>query len=96
MTKAERRYHDIVRSLGCVICREFFGVRTPPEVHHVAEGSSKRYEYMVAGLCFEHHQGATGIHGLGSGPKAFLMRFRLASEYSLLGLVNQFRMEDGV
>lgn len=90
---AEKRHMDIVARVGCVICREYFGVITPPDVHHVAQGSEDRSPYRTAGLCYEHHKGATGIHGP-KGPKTFLRVFRLPTEYHLLGLVNKFRAED--
>lgn len=32
-------------------------------VHHVGIGQD-RNDYAVAALCPEHHQGATGVHGL--------------------------------
>ena len=88
-----KRHMNIVASLGCVICRRDLGLRTLPEVHHVAEGSGKRSDFMTAGLCLEHHKGATGLHGM--GPKAFLRLFKLPTEYHLLDLVNKFRAEDG-
>jgi hypothetical protein len=93
MNKAEQRHHDIVRSLDCVICREYLNQRTPASVHHIAEGSGQRSEWLVAPLCYDHHQGAGGFH---DGPKTFLRVYKLATEYHLLGLVNKFRAEDGV
>lgn len=94
VSAAGKRHMGIVASLGCVICRRDLGVRTPPEVHHVAEGSGVRSDFMTAGLCTEHHRGKSGLHGLGL--KAFLMLYRLASEFHLLELVNKFRAEDGI
>lgn len=93
MTNAEQHHHDIVRSLGCVICREYLGVRTPPSNHHIAEGSGVRSEYMIAGLCPDCHTGPEGFH---SAPKVFLRVYRLPTEYHLLLLVNKFRAEDRV
>lgn len=93
MTNAEQHHHNIVRSLGCVICREFFNTRTPPSIHHIAEGSGVRSEYMVAGLCPSCHTGPEGFH---SAPKVFLRVYRLPTEYHLLLLVNKFRAEDRV
>ena len=77
-----------VAEVGCVICREHYGVETPAEVHHVAEGSGKRSDFMTAGLCIEHHRGQTGLHGRGT--KAFCNLWKLANEYALLGLVNKW------
>lgn len=94
MTRAEQRHHDIVRSLGCVICREYLGERTPCCVHHIAEGTAKRSEYMVAGLCQPHHKGSG--YGFHDGTTRFLRQWRLPTEYHLLLLVNKFRAEDGI
>lgn len=77
-----------VADIGCVICLEKIGTRTPAEVHHIAAGSEMRSDFMTAGLCVEHHRGATGLHGMGS--KAFCRLWGLSSEYSLLGLVNKW------
>ena len=93
MTNAEKHYHAILRQIGCVICREFRGVITPPSIHHIAEGSGVRSEYMVAPLCYGHHQGPEGFH---SAPKVFLRVYRLPTEYHLLLLVNKFRAEDQI
>lgn len=82
----------IIAGLGCVICRRDLGYIEPCEVHHIAEGSGKRSDFMVAGLCPRHHR--IELHG--GGVKAFLMKNRLPTEYHLLELVNKFRADDGV
>lgn len=79
----------MVAETGCIICLERDGTFAPCEVHHVAEGSGKRSDYATAGLCTEHHRGATGIHGM--GVKGFLRLWGLSSEYDLLALVNKWR-----
>ena len=88
-TAAEKRHMGIVAQIGCVICREYYDTYTPAEVHHVAEGSGKRSDFATAGLCLEHHQGETGLHGM--GVKAFCRLWKLSSEYDLLALVNKWR-----
>ena len=93
MTADEKRHHDILRSLGCVICREYLGVRPPPSIHHIAEGSGLRSEFLTAPLCPSCHVGPEGFH---SAPKVFLRVYRLPTEYHLLLLVNKFRAEDRV
>lgn len=90
----ESDYMSIVASTGCVICREFDGIKMIGQVHHIADGSGKRSDYRTACLCFKHHQGELGIHSM--GVKAFLRLYKLSSEYDLLGLVNKFRAHDGV
>ncbi len=61
------RWHDFVRSFGCVICA------SPASVHHPRSGSVageagtglKSREAGVIPLCHYHHQGAEGVHHLG-------------------------------
>ena len=89
-TAAEQRHMDMVAGIGCVICAERLGLRgVPAEIHHVAEGSGKRSDFATAGLCREHHQGATGVHG--AGVKAFCRMWKLSGEHELLVLVNKWR-----
>lgn len=84
----EERHMALVADLGCVICLEHYDLKTPCEVHHIAEGSSYQNDYMTAGLCPEHHRGSIGIHG--RGVKSFCKLWGLSSEYDLLGLVNKW------
>lgn len=85
----QKIHMGIVADTGCVICREFMGCSSPAEVHHIAEGSGERSDYMTAGLCPEHHRGATGLHGM--GVKAFCRLWGLPNEFALVGLVNKWR-----
>jgi len=64
-TAAEKRYHDKVAALGCLICG------SPANVHHIREdmGASMRSShYLVIPLCREHHQGEFSIH---NSPREF-------------------------
>jgi hypothetical protein len=88
MTKAERDHMNSVSSTGCILCREFDGMRTPGQVHHVADGSNPRNSYMTVCLCEAHHTGEIGLHGI--GPKKFCRLFKLPNEFYLLGLQNKF------
>ena len=89
----EQRHMSAVASTGCVICREFDGVRVDGQVHHIAQGSEERSDFMTACLCETHHKGSLGLHSM--GVKAFLRLYGLNTEYHLLGLVNKFRAQDG-
>ena len=91
-TKLEKIHMDNVASTCCVICREHMGEYTPGEVHHLADGSNPRSNFMVACLCPEHHRGSTGVHG--AGIKKFCMMWRIPNEYYLLELQNKFLTKD--
>lgn len=64
MTKQEL---NRVAQAGCVVCRKFYGVWSPCEIHHIRKlsTSKRRKDAPVIGLCFSHHRGIYGIHRLG-------------------------------
>lgn len=88
MNQAETLHVERVASVGCVVCRRLHGHYQPAHIHHVAAGSGLRSNFSVAGLCEEHHTGATGFHTM---RKQFLKLFRVPgeSEYGLLVWVNE-------
>ncbi len=68
-TSEEKAYHDLVAQVGCVVCG------APACVHHArfpAGGGQRSGAFLVAALCWEHHQGGTGIH---RDKKMFEMRY---------------------
>lgn len=67
-------WDSVLRRLRCVVCARFEATGEPPALHHVAEGSGIRSEFAKVPLCYTHHQGALGLHGM--GPKAFIRMFR--------------------
>lgn len=86
MTVAEKRHMGRVAGLGCILCDHLGLGETPAQVHHIREGqgmSQRASNYLTVPLCPEHHQGNTGLHGLGT--KAFERTYRL-SELDLLAL----------
>ena len=53
-----------VKNCRCVICWYRLGVKTSPcDAHHIGTGA-EHDDFATVALCKEHHQGATGIHGL--------------------------------
>jgi predicted N-acetyltransferase YhbS len=89
-TVAESRYLARVAQLSCVLC-EHLGVQQEGRttVHHLKEGTGigqRQQHWIVAALCHDHHQGANGIHGLGT--KGFYTRYRL-DELDLLAMTIQ-------
>lgn len=71
-TKAEKQYMDRVARIGCILCRRLDFGETPAELHHprTGTGAGRRASHFdVIPVCYEHHRGNTGIHGMGR--KAF-------------------------
>ena len=75
MTVALELWKALLGHVGCVVCtRGFAGGEGRAEQHHVAQGSGKRSEWARAVLCWGHHQGGAGLHGMGG--KAFCRLYR--------------------
>ena len=79
-------YHSRVRDLGCIICKEMSLGFTPAAIHHVESIRDGLSEYAVIPLCYDHHQGPEGVHGLRR--KVFEMRYRL-TDVDMMALVNK-------
>lgn len=69
MTKAEKEHKRRVAELGCMACRMAFNILTPDvELHHLRAGQGwgkGDYKTLIP-LCYEHHRGNAGVHGLGT------------------------------
>lgn len=93
MNKSESKHVNKVALTGCVICREYLGIKVSGDVHHIAQGSEKRSHYMTTCLCPDHHTAPrTGLHGM--GVKSFLTTYNINTEYHLMALTNKFISED--
>lgn len=55
------------------------------ELHHAGE-ATERNDWALVPLCKEHHQGATGIHGLHR--RAFAARYKL-SDVKMLAITRE-------
>ena len=85
MSLAEKQHKSKVARLGCMICRRLFPnlqlEDSPVELHHSRNGrgwGKGDYTTLIP-LCFEHHRGNTGVHGLGS-TKGLLKKYGFTEE----------------
>lgn len=84
MSAAAERHKDLVAQLPCIVCLYKLGIETKPvSVHHVTAPAD---DFAVSPLCYEHHQGATGVHGLHR--RGFERMWKL-TEIGLLALTNR-------
>jgi hypothetical protein len=61
--KKQKDYWSFVAQAGCLVCGK------EASIHHVISDGYKRLSkghWHVTPLCYEHHQGDKGYHGLGS------------------------------
>ena len=69
MSTAAQKHMGRVADLGCLICERLGAGHTPVCVHHIRDGQGtgqRASDFLTIPLCHEHHQGASGIHGLGT------------------------------
>lgn len=64
MSRLSALHIDRVGRLPCVACRVLSGEDTRPvEIHHIEADRHPFSDFLVLPLCYEHHQGFTGVHG---------------------------------
>lgn len=80
MSVKSAAHMERVANLGCIICRELGLGFSPASVHHIFDAAA-RSDFLTIPLCREHHQGATGFHGLGE--REFNRRYK-TTEANLL------------
>ena len=87
MSARGKRHVWRVKSLPCVLCKHLgLDAYPPSDAHHIREGqgaAQRADDMLTAALCKEHHQGASGVHGLGR--KGFYSRYKL-DELDLLAM----------
>jgi len=82
--KVEHEHKDRLARMGCAVCRILFpGLSPGPvELHHLRTGGWGKGDFMtLMPLCFEHHRGNTGVHGLGT--KGFTTHYGFDQQYLL-------------
>lgn len=65
---------------------------TPTAAHHVESVRDGVSDYATVALCWEHHQGPNGVHGLSR--KVFAMRYGL-SDVDLIALTVRLLDREG-
>lgn len=88
-TLPDRARFDALADMGCILCDLLGFGKTPPQIHHIRTGQGiarRASHHETIPLCPEHHQGDTGVHGM--GVRAW-ERFHGFSELELLAIVNQ-------
>lgn len=89
MTKAEQHHKTQLAKMGCAVCRRIYPSHEPAgvELHHYRGGGWGRgnFETLIP-LCFEHHRGDTGVHGLGT--KGFDVHYTITHGFTQRDLLN--------
>jgi hypothetical protein len=77
-----RAHMERVRSVPCVLCEKLGLGKTPAAAHHAFD-TAARSDFLTIALCYDHHQGPLGFHGLGE--REFNRRYK-TSEAELLAM----------
>lgn len=79
-----KQYMAKVAALGCILCRRLGYADSPTCLHHPKTGGKRASDWDVIPLCYAHHQGPVGVHGMGR--KAFERCYGV-TELELLAIV---------
>ena len=55
MNKKEK-WFDALVDLGCIVCLNEFGVRSPPDIHHIHRNNQRVDDFHTIPLCPNHHR----------------------------------------
>jgi|DEB0MinimDraft_3_1074331.scaffolds.fasta_scaffold344529_1 hypothetical protein len=55
MKERERWFADLVE-LGCIVCLNEYGVKSPPDIHHIHRNSRRVSDLHTIPLCYYHHR----------------------------------------
>tara|TARA_E500000331_G_C16875301_1_gene548038 strand:+ start:243 stop:599 length:357 start_codon:yes stop_codon:yes gene_type:complete len=94
-TVEEQAWMDEITQFGCVICKKFFHVYSPPEIHHIAGKTRPDCHLMTLPLCYRHHRQGDD-NELYTSRHPFKRRFveRYGTEQELLDYIRE-RIEWG-
>lgn len=73
----QKKHYSRVADLGCILCKRLGYEGSLCEIHHIRR-AGRRADAPVIGLCYEHHRGNTGVHGMGR--KAFERHYQTTEE----------------
>ena len=81
MTNDEKRHKAKLADMACMICERIYGQHPGGNVtlHHLRSGGWGKGDYRtLIPLCYNHHQGAEGIHTMGT--KAWERHFDVSQQ----------------
>jgi len=85
--------HDKIRASGCIVCRIYEKLNTPPQIHHLTGTKTQEDHARTIGLCYPHHmrdqQHAEQPEYTSRHPNKKRFEKRYASEYDLLAKQNE-------
>ena len=95
MTQDEKDHKAALASLGCMLCWRLFGFSDAEvELHHRREGGWGKGDYKtLIPLCYPHHRGDQGVHGLGT--KAFVLVYGVTQQQLLDDALSRLEKQRG-
>ena len=90
LNSAERRYHALLRTLPCVVCRRIgFKLDRHVHIHHIGRPQNN---WLVVPLCEEHHdhfRTGSGLHGMTEQRFCSMFKVPHLNYYGMLGWTQQ-------
>ena len=90
--KANKRRFEIIREIGCIICKKdsYF---SPPQIHHITGCRTQEDHKRTIGLCYYHHmadqQYPKSTNYISRHPRKKMFEMRYGTEQELLEYQNR-------
>lgn len=92
--KADKKRFQNLIDLGCIVCRVYLQVHTPPEIHHIFGKTRLGAHQQTIPLCFRHHQeGSDCKEYVSRHPHKARFEERYGTEEYLLEITNMILAE---
>ena len=89
-TKEEQAWMDAIVEYGCIICKQEWGIFTPPEVHHLEGKPKAKSHFVTIPLCYRHHrEGSDNSQYTSRHPNKARFEARYGSEYALHSVIHE-------
>lgn len=87
----KQKWYDALQDLGCIVCLNEFGVRSPPDIHHIHKNGNRRVSDLhTIPLCPNHHRsGVNNSMYVSRHPWKTEFEKRYGSEWDLWEQVKQ-------
>lgn len=82
---SEKRWINFLIDLGCIVCLNEQGVKSPPDIHHVHKNNRRIDDMHTIPLCFIHHRsGINNKNAVSRHPFKRAFEKRYGTEIDLL------------
>jgi hypothetical protein len=87
----KQEWFAALQDLGCIVCLNEFGIKSPPDIHHIHQNGNRRVDdFHTIPLCPNHHRsGVNNEQYVSRHPWKKEFEKRYGNEWDLLEQVRE-------